>query len=484
VNVAFVSYEVHPFAKVGGLADVSGALPKALKRMGVDVKLFMPKHGIVDKNAQKFGLGIEKVLEGVDVPFVNGGGKVDVYRSHLPKSDVEVYMIWNPEYFKYESVYDAEDIGRQAIFFSCAVFGVFKALDFKPDVVHANDWQTGLIPVYLKTNLRDDPFFRDTATVYTINNLGYQGVFSREYLEFAGLPVYLFNIDALEFYGQINFMKGGILFSNVVNTVSSTYAEEIQTPEYGAKLEGVLKVRSADLYGVLNGIDYEEYNPATDKRIYVNYDVNNLDKKYMNKSRLQEELGLDVRDDLPLVSMINRLVDQKGLDLLMDVADYLMMLPVQFVLLGTGDPKYENFFQEFARRYPGRASVNIKFDAELAQKIYAGSDIFLIPSKYEPCGLGQMFSMRYGTIPVVRYTGGLADTVFEYDPVRKEGNGFGFVDYKSSELLKSLAKAVYFYTMRKNDWRRIIVNAMSTDCSWDRSADEYLKLYNIAREKQ
>ncbi len=484
MNVALVSYEVHPFAKVGGLADVSGALPKALKRMGVDVKLFMPKHGIVDKNAQKFGLGIEKVLEGVDVPFVNGGGKVDVYRSHLPKSDVEVYMIWNPEYFKYESVYDAEDIGRQAIFFSCAVFGVFKALDFKPDVVHANDWQTGLIPVYLKTNLRDDPFFRDTATVYTIHNLGYQGVFSREYLEFAGLPVYLFNIDALEFYGQINFMKGGILFSNVVNTVSPTYAEEIQTPEYGAKLEGVLKVRSADLYGVLNGIDYEEYNPATDKRIYVNYDINNLDKKYMNKSRLQEELGLDVRDDLPLVSMINRLVDQKGLDLLMDVADYLMMLPVQFVLLGTGDPKYENFFQEFARRYPGRASVNIKFDAELAQKIYAGSDIFLIPSKYEPCGLGQMFSMRYGTIPVVRYTGGLADTVFEYDPVRKEGNGFGFVDYKSSELLKSLAKAVYFCTMRKDDWRRIIVNAMSTDCSWDRSADEYLKLYNIAREKQ
>lgn len=483
MKVAFVSYEVYPFAKVGGLADVAGALPKALKKLGVDVKIFMPKHGIVDKNAEKAGVGLEKVASSISVPFIQGGGTVDLYRSTLPKSDVEVYFIWNPDYFNFEEVYGAPDLGKQAAFFTCSVFAALKELDWKPDVIHANDWQTGLLPVYLKTNLREDPFFRDVKTLYTIHNLGYQGVFPREYLGVAGLPEYLFNIDALEFYGQINYMKGGLVFSDLINTVSPTYAEEIQTPEYGAKLEGVLRSRSEHLYGVLNGIDYEEYDPATDKRIYANFDVNNVEGKYLNKSKLQEELGLPVDDNIALIGVISRLVDQKGFDLVMEIADYLSILPVQFVLLGTGDPRYESFFAELARRFPEKVSANITFNVELAQKIYAGSDIFLMPSRYEPCGLGQMLSMRYGTIPVVRYTGGLADTVKEYNPEKREGNGFGFYEYRGSELLKALLKAVYYHQKEKDHWRQLVMNAMTTDCSWEKSASEYLKLYEMAKQQ-
>jgi len=477
MRVAFVSYEVYPFAKVGGLADVAGALPKALKKLGVDVRIIMPKHKVVEKNAAKVGVRIEKIASSIAVPFIQGNGTVDLYRSKLPRSDVEVYMVWNADYFDFDEVYGAPDLGRQAAFFTCAIFSVLKELDWKPDVIHANDWQTGLLPVYLKTNLRDDPFFTGVKTLYTIHNLGYQGVFPKEYLEIAGLPEYLFNIDALEFYGQINYMKGGLVFSDIINTVSPTYAEEIQTPEYGAKLDGILRARSADLYGILNGIDYEEYNPATDKRIYVNFDLDNLAGKYANKSKLQEELGLPVRDDVTLIGVISRLVDQKGFDLVIEVANYLMVLPVQLVILGTGDPRYETFFENLARRYPEKVSANIAFNVELAQKIYAGSDIFLMPSRYEPCGLGQMLSMRYGAIPVVRYTGGLVDTVKEYDLEKQSGNGFGFYEYKSSELLKGLLKAVYYHQQEKDHWKQLMINAMTTDCSWEKSASEYLKLY-------
>jgi len=483
MKVVFVSYEVFPFAKVGGLADVAGTLPKYLKKHGVDVTIVMPKHRIVEKNAEKFGYEIKKVAEGLSVSHVKTDQKFDIYESVLPGSDVKTYFVANDYYFSAEDVYAGPDLGEQAIFFCAAALDLVKHLDLKPDIVHVNDWQTALIPVYLKTVYRDDPYFSRTATVLTIHNLGYQGVFDPKYLSFAGLPDYVFTIDGLEFYRQLNFLKGGIVFSDVINTVSPTYAEEIQTEEYGEKLEGVLRMRSKDLYGILNGIDYELYNPATDRYIYVNYDVNRLELKWENKVKLQEELGLPVNKETAVAGLISRLVPQKGLDLLVDVMDYLTLFDLQIVVLGTGDEQYENAFRKFQERYPDKVSANIKFDVELAQKIYAGADIFLMPSRYEPCGLGQMFSMRYGTIPVVRYTGGLADTVKEYDPQSMEGTGFGFKKYDSAHLLKAVSKALHFYYREKDHWRRIMTNAMNTDLSWDRSAKEYVDLYKKALAK-
>ncbi|MFN6992545.1 MAG: glycogen synthase, partial [Fervidobacterium sp.] len=336
-------------------------------------------------------------------------------------------------------------------------------------------------PVYLKTVFRDDPQFSRVASVLSIHNLGYQGIYEPEYMRFAGLPEYLFNIDGLEFYGKMNFLKGGIIFSDVINTVSPTYAQEIQTKEYGEKLDGVLRARSTDLYGILNGIDFEEYNPATDKRIFVNYDLSTIEKKKENKRLLQKEVGLPERD-VPMIGMINRLVDQKGLDIMAEIMDYVSLFDLQFVLLGTGDEKYEEMFKDLGSRYPEKYSVNLKFDIVLAQKIYAGADMFLMPSRYEPCGLGQMYSLRYGTIPIVRYTGGLADTVKEYDQQTGQGNGFGFKEYDSAYLFKAIAKALHFYT-RSDDWKKILENAMTMDLSWENSAKEYVKLYQRAKSK-
>jgi len=280
VKVAMIAYEVYPFAKVGGLADVLGALPKAIEKSGAKVTIFMPLHKVVLKNSQKFGYQLSEIAQSIPVENVQTKETFDLYRSQLPSSSVTVYFIANDYYFSAENVYEGPDLAEQAIFFSAASIQAMRHLSEQFDVVHAHDWQTGLVPVYLKTLYRVDPFFSRTAIVFTIHNLGYQGIFSPNYMKFAGLPGYLFNIDGLEFYGKINFLKGGILFSDIVTTVSPTYAQEIQTEEYGEKLDGVLRLRSEDLYGILNGIDYEEFNPATDRRIYVNYDINNIEKKY------------------------------------------------------------------------------------------------------------------------------------------------------------------------------------------------------------
>ncbi|QTA37871.1 glycogen synthase [Thermosipho ferrireducens] len=482
MKVALISYEVYPFAKVGGLADVVGALPKYLEKHGTKPIIFMPKHRVVEKGAEKFGYTLKKIKEGLNVPFLKTDEKFDIYETKLPKSNVPVYLISNDYYFSAEKVYDGPDLAEQAIYFSAAVLEAIKNLKLKFDIFHVNDWQTALIPVYLKSLYKEVPEFFKAAVVLTIHNLGYQGIFDQKYLEFAGLPEYLYNIDGIEFYGKINFLKGGILFSDVINTVSPTYSQEIQTKEYGEKLDGVLRLRAADLYGILNGIDYEEYNPATDDRIYVNYSIDDIEKKYENKKKLQEEMGLPVKD-VPVIGMINRLVDQKGLDILADIFRYITLFNVQFVLLGTGDEKYEKLFEDIAKEFPEKVSANIKFDVTLAQKIYAASDMFLMPSRYEPCGLGQMYSLRYGTIPVVRYTGGLADTVMEYDESTMKGNGFGFKEYDSAHLLRAIARSVDIYFNKKQHWRKLIKNAMTTDLSWERSAKEYIKLYTRAKNK-
>jgi starch synthase len=478
MKIAFFSFEVYPLAKVGGLADVVGSLPKFLKREGQEVFIVMPFHKVVERNIQKYNLKVEKVLDAFKPSFVSTNQTAEVYKTNLPNTDVEIYLVKNDYYFSAEQVYSSPDSAEQSIFFCSAGLDVLKKLDKKVDIIHSHDWQTALIPVYFKANYKEDQFFKDTASVFTIHNLGYQGIFDKKYLDFAGLPWYLYNIDALEFYSQLNFLKGGIVFSDMITTVSPTYSEEIRSEEYGEKLHDVLRIRGDSLVGILNGIDYEEYNPETDKRIKYNYNSSNLEGKYKNKTELQRELGLEETLEKPLFGFIGRLVDQKGLDLLSEIIDYLIMYDTQFVLLGTGDPKYEKIFEDLNNKYPSRMAVKITFDIELAQRIYAGCDMFLMPSRYEPCGLGQMYSLRYGTIPIVRYTGGLADTVFEYNPEKMEGNGFGFKDYKASDFLMACSRGIYFFKNEKNHWRKIIENAMSTDVSWDKSAREYIKVYN------
>ncbi len=484
MRVVIAAYEVYPFAKVGGLADVVGSLPKALEKFDEidEIIVIMPKHKVVEKNAEKFGYELERVKGGIPVSILRSNEKFDLYLSKLPGSNVNVYFVANDYYYSSEKVYEGPDPAEPEIFFSAAVLHALKELDFKPDILHVNDWHTALIPVYLKTVFRDDPFFESTATVLTLHNIGapYQGRIDKSYMEFAGLPDYLFNIDGLEFYGQINLLKGGILFADVINTVSPTYAQEIQTEEYGNGLEGVLRVRSADLYGILNGIDRNMYDELLKKAGYHTFELGELTKKAENKKKLRKEFGLE-DDNSPIVSMITRLVDQKGLDLVYDVFDYMMLLGIQFVVLGTGEKKYEEMFKEMEKKYPGRVSAQITFNNELAAKIYASSDIFLMPSRYEPCGLGQMFAMRYGSVPVVRYTGGLADSVKEYDPESGDGTGFGFKPYDSAHLLKALARAVYYYN--SGDWKKIVENAMNQDFTWERSASDYLKLYKTALEK-
>ncbi len=480
MRVALVSFEVYPLAKVGGLADVAGSLPKALKKKGVDVSIFMPFHKVVKKNIEKFNLNVKKISDSFDVGL-ESSEKAELYETNLPGTDIPVYLISNDYYFSSEEVYGAPDGGQQAIFFTKAVIESIKRLNLYFDTIHVNDWQTGLLPVYLKSVYRDDQAFSGTSTIYTIHNLGYQGVFDRSYMNFARLPDYLYSIDGLEFYGKMNFMKGGILFSNIVNTVSPTYAEEITTPQYGEKLEGVLQTKRDVLYGVLNGIDYEDNDPKTDKRIPFHFDLSDLSGKRKDKEALQKEMGLPANSKTPVIGLISRLFDQKGLDLVDDVMKYAVAsCDIQFVLLGTGEPKYEKAFSDLAKAFPGKVAVKIGFDINLAQRIYAGCDFFLMPSRYEPCGLGQMYSLRYGTIPIVRYTGGLADTVKEFDGNR--GNGFGFREYDSAYLLKAMMKALYYY--RDDDSiSKLIKNAMNEDLSWERSAAEYIKIYELSKAR-
>ncbi len=483
MRVAMISYEVFPFAKVGGLADVIGSLPKYLERNNIDVDIFMPYHKIVDKNSLKYNYSIEKVLDDFEVPFIQTDEKASLYKTRLPGSTCDVYLVANTSIFSTEEVYGDEDAATQAVFFSAASLAAIKQLSEKYDIIHANDWQTGLIPVYLKTLYKEDNIFHTSLSVYTIHNLGYQGRVASKYLNYAGLPHFLFNVDALEFYGDINFMKGGVLFSDIITTVSPTYAQEIQTYRFGEHLEGVLSIRSESLYGILNGIDYEVFSPENTEITQHPFDKNNLNGKSIAKAELQKKLGLPQRSDIPVIGIITRLVSQKGLDIFSKISDLVFMQNLQMVILGTGQPEYEEMARNLARKYPEKISANIEFDIDLANQIYVGSDMFLMPSKYEPCGLGQLFSLRMGTIPIAHLTGGLADTVREFNPETFEGNGFAFSDYKESELLHAILRSLYFY-QNKEQWNELIKNAMDEDFSWERSAKEYLYVYQEGINKK
>lgn len=480
MKIAYVSYEVSPYAKAGGLADVAGALPIYLKKAGAESYVIMPFHKTIENNfdVSQFKLVKENLVtdsHSYKAPF-------SVYQSYLPNSDVKIYFIKTDQLFDSKNIYDEDNIFLKTSFFCDASLKTIKEIEPDTNVINVNDWHTSLIPVYLKTNYYEDVLLRKMATVLTIHNIGYQGLFESNVLSIAGLPSYLFNMEALEFYGQVNILKGGIMFSDVINTVSPTYAKEIQTKEYGFGLEGILKIRSDDLYGILNGIDYSIYNPLTDP--YIFYPIKTYEDKLKNKRKLQEYCKLPQKNNTSIISFIGRLYEQKGVDLMTNMIKYLLLADVQFVLLGTGNETYEHFFKSLENEFPKKVSINITFDTDLAQKIYAGSDIFLMPSRYEPCGLGQMYSMRYGTIPVVRYTGGLQDTVLEFDPVSKAGTGFGFYEYSESALLYTTLKAIYYHQKKKDDWKILFKNCMSADFSYEKTAKEYIELYKKAMAKK
>ncbi|MDF2514497.1 MAG: hypothetical protein K0S04_4363, partial [Herbinix sp.] len=355
---------------------------------------------------------------------------------------------------------------------------MIESIDFKPDVLHCNDWHTGMIVPLLDAHYRQKQAYRNMKTIFTIHNLKYQGVFQQEILgDLLNLGSEYFDVDKLEFYGGVSFMKGGINYADIVTTVSESYAKEIQSPEFGERLDGLLKSRDRDLYGIINGIDYDIYNPESDSEIFLNYNVDSLVGKAMNKNQLQELLGLPVQKHIPLIGMISRIDAMKGFDLVVNIIEELLTLDIQLVVLGTGDPYFEAILKELAIRYSGKLSANIMFSSSLAKKIYAGCDLFLMPSIFEPCGLSQLIALRYGTIPIVRETGGLKDTVNSYNEFTEEGNGFSFNSYHAKDMLFTIKRALGFYE-DKSKWDKIIRNAMSGDYSWNSAAHIYEELYN------
>lgn len=495
IKVCMIAAEAVPFAKAGGLADVMGALPHALTEQGVDVILIMPRYAVVD--ADRFGLERRTDLGTIQIPMGTASKPMTVWSALSPDAvdadRLTVYFIENPEYFDREGIYNDPNTGQGYIdnaerftFFMKGVLKALKALDWRPDVIHGNDYQTGLIPAYIKILWAQDPFFEDVATLYSIHNLAYQGIYPADVLDRMGFGREVFYpMSPFEFWGQVNFMKIGLVFADVLNTVSERYAEEIQSdPEFGVGLEEVLRDRTTDLYGILNGVDYAVWSPEVDKLIPYRYDIDHLEGKRKNKQELLKRQGLPwSSEDIPLIGMISRLADQKGFDLIAKIADELMGLNLQMVILGTGDRRYHEWLEKLATRYPTKIGVNLTFDNELAHLIEAGSDMFLMPSRYEPCGLNQLYSLRYGTVPIVRATGGLVDTIQNYDPATSEGNGLGFERYAPPDLLDAVERALKMYPM-KETWVQIMRRGMTADFSWAVSARKYIDLYKKAWTKR
>lgn len=472
MKILYVAAEAVPFAKTGGLADVAGSLPKALEADGVDVRVIMPKYGKIPKEYRN---AMQHVYDGtLPVAWREKYVGLDAYKL----GDVTYYFVDNEEYFDREGFYGYGDDAERFSFFSRAVLNLLPVLDFWPDVIHTNDWHAGLVNVFLKLEHMGDERYEKIKTVYTIHSLKYQGIFPKDVMtDVLGLDWKYFNNGDLEFFDAVNFMKGGIIYADAVTTVSKTYAQEIQYPYFGEHLDGLLRSRADDLSGIVNGIDYDVYNPRTDKNLFETYDEDSLDRKLDNKTELQKALGLPVRRNVPLVAIVSRLVEPKGMDLVVRMMDEILQHEdIQLVVLGTGEKRYEDWFKGLAWRYPKKVSANIYFSNQLAQRIYAAADIFLMPSNYEPCGIGQLIALRYGTIPVVRQTGGLKDTVTQYNKYTQEGNGFVFENYNAHEMMYALKRALSFYG-NYEIWHKIQLNAVRADFSWKRSAKEYEALY-------
>lgn len=477
MKVLFAASEGSPFVKTGGLGEVVGYLPRALKKQGVEARVVLPKYEGIDPFFKE-----KMEFQGdITVPVGWRNQYCGIYKQeHL---GVTFYFLDNEYYFKRPGPYGYGDEGERFAYFSRAVLECLPLLDFTPQILHLHDWPTAVVSPLLQAHYGHKSFYQDMRTLLTIHNLHYQGVFPKEILgDLLSLGWDYFKADALEFYDHVNFLKGGIIFSDYLSTVSKTYAWEIQTPFFGEGLDDLLRDRKDRLYGIINGIDYEIYDPMIDPEVFVPY-RRSLSKKQANKVKLQEMLGLEQDKEAPLIAFVNRMVKQKGLDLILHVFDEIMSLGVQVAVLGTGDPRYEDFFRGAAFRYPGRVSASILFDDSLSRKIYAGSDMFLMPSLFEPCGLSQLIALRYASIPIVRETGGLGDTVKPYDEKIKEGNGFSFTNYNAHDMLYTINRAVTFYRDKKT-WARIFLNALEGDYSWNRSAREYRDLYQLMLEER
>lgn len=468
LKILIVSSEAAPFVKSGGLGDVVGSLPKALRKLGADVRVVIPKFRKI-KNENYIDV---EYLGGFDVKL---GWRTQKAGVLFKNGEVPTYFIENDFYFGRDELYGYDDDNERFAFFSKAVLDMLPFVDFVPDIIHCNDWQTGPVPMLLRETYKKITYLKDIKTIYTIHNLQYQGNFDPSSMEMLDLPWYLYDNGTVEFYGRMSYMKAGLVYADIISTVSETYADEIQTEEYGYGFDGIIRAGKDRLRGIINGIDYEANNPETDKRIDVNYSANNAEAKKENKRLLQERLGLEQRD-VPMICMISRLADQKGLDILANAMERLMQNDIQFVILGTGEKRYEDMFRYYENRWKGRFCSCIMFDDTLAQKIYASGDMFLMPSRFEPCGLGQMFSLRYGTVPVVRKTGGLADSVEQFNGENGTGNGFLFETYDAEGILWAVGEALKIYA-DTDKWNTLVKNCMNTKLSWSDSAEKYMELY-------
>jgi starch synthase len=474
-NILYATSEAVPFIKTGGLADVAGALPKCFDKRYFDVRVVLPKYACIK---QEWKDKMEYVTH-----FYMDLGYKNCYVGvmTLEYEGVRFYFIDNEYYFSGGKPYDGGFWDQEKFaFFSKAVLSILPVIDFHPQIIHCHDWQTGLIPVYLHDSFQQNPFFWNIKTVMTIHNLKFQGVWGIQPIkELTGLSDYYFTSDKLEAYQDANYLKGGIVFADAITTVSKTYAEEIKTPFYGERLDGLMNARSNSLRGIVNGIDYDLFDPETDTHIEKNYSIKTFRKdKVKNKTALQKELGLEVDPDVMMIGIVSRLTDQKGFDLIAYIMDELCQDRVQIVVLGTGDERYENMFRHFDWKYHGKVAACIYYDEPLSHKIYAASDAFLMPSLFEPCGLSQLMSLRYGTLPIVRETGGLKDTVEPYNEYESTGTGFSFTNYNAHEMLATIRNAERVYYSEKEEWNNLIERAMAKDYSWNNSARQYEEMYN------
>jgi starch synthase len=499
-QLLLVGSEVAGFAKTGGLADVVGALPLALAERGHECAVILPLYRSVRAGQHSLTPTGQRIV----IPVGNRTVTGQLWRTTLPDSAVAVYLIEQAEYFERDDpasgkgLYqftlpngqkqDYADNCERFVFFCRAVLQALELLDYWPDIIHVNDWQTGLIPAYLREEHGRQPRYQKIGSLFTIHNISYQGLFWHWDMLLTGLSWHLFNHRQMEFYGHLNLLKTGLVFSDVLTTVSPTYAREIQTPEYGCGLDGVLRERRDRLFGIVNGVDYGEWNPASDFRLAAQYDCNSVEEgKSKCKSALQERFGLPLRPRTPLLGTVSRLVEQKGLSLVGAVASALLEDDVQWVFLGEGDAAFERMLQELQRRFSQRVGLRIGFDEDLAHQIEGGADMFVMPSRFEPSGLNQLYSLKYGTVPIVRATGGLADTVKDctYDRLAAgTATGFTFIPYTPEALRSTLRRAIDCYRHEARVWQQLIQNGMRQDWSWNRSALEYERLYAEIRSRK
>lgn len=480
MKILFTASECVPFVKTGGLADVVGALAPVLAAQGHDVRVIIPDYTSIPEK------WINEMTHVCDFEVELGWRKQYCGIEMLKKDGVIWYFMDNKYYFGRPYVYGlGGDEYERYGFFCRGVLNCLPLIDFKPDVIHAHDWQSGMIPALLKIQYAHLPFYAKMKTIFTIHNLQYQGIFGiREVQDILGLGDSLWTDDKLECFGCANFMKAALVYSDLITTVSPSYSEEIQTAYYGERMDGLLKARKNELFGVLNGIDMIDYDPAIDKNIAVNYSIDDMSGKAECKKALQEKLGLEVDPSIPIIGMVGRLSNQKGLDLVDYVIADIMRMKVQLVVLGMGEARYFNLFSWAENEYKGKVAARFTMDHALAHQIYAGSDMFLMPSQFEPCGLSQLIALRYGTLPVVRETGGLRDTVLSYNEYTGEGNGFSFFNYNAHDMLHVIERAVEYYEQKQDVWKLLQKRGMSGDYSWTHSAAEYLKLYDRLFEKK